>query len=284
MAKIESELWSRGFHQNQNNNWTKESKIVQIAHYSQFQNKSIRVSWKETWKNCFALIFDYSSGGGPICVVPAQVFFSSRFVGEKRKMLSYRNSGFCWSQTFKLRDELPQLLLRYKDKWGIIDGKKDETPIIQENFPPQLPIPLPKTKVLKKNNESQIELKDFIDNHIQKRFNPLPLLDKKIITEVWNNRINFIKWPKEAILLFPGLVRPKSGFLKYSSDMIEKLKKRGVKIDTRTNGPAIMSFFYAGGERPSRRDCNKEWTIHHIYDGKFPFEIGKQTLLSLIHI
>jgi hypothetical protein len=86
VEKIESELWSRGFRQNQNNYWTKENKIVQIAHYSQFQNNGIRVSWKETWKDYFALIFDYSSGGGPICIVPVQAFFSSRFVDEKRQM------------------------------------------------------------------------------------------------------------------------------------------------------------------------------------------------------
>lgn len=38
-----------------------------------------------------------------------------------------------------------------------------------------------------------------------------------------------------------------------------------------------------GGERPSRRDSNNEWTIHHIYDGKFPLAIAKPSLRAVNH-
>lgn len=205
MEKIEDKMFSLGFRPNRSNNWIRGNSIVQIAHSSQFQNNAIRVSWKEEWKDYFAIIFDYSLAGGPIYIIPAKVFFNSNFVSEKRKMPSYINSGYQWSQPFKFKDELPQLILRYKDKWEILDGKTDETAIVQPDFPPQLPIAEPQTKVLEKNSESQIELKDFIDNHLPKRFSALPLSDQKIITEVWNNRTDFIKWPKEQILLFPGL-------------------------------------------------------------------------------
>jgi len=56
------------------------------------------------------------------------------------------------------------------------------------------------------------------------------------------------------------------------------MKIVGVKPDTRSNGPAISAFLYAGGERPFRANSTKQWTIHHIYDSKFPVsQSGKNT-------
>ena len=61
-------------------------------------------------------------------------------------------------------------------------------------------------------------------------------------------------------------------------EMKRELKERGIAIDSRSNGPAIMSFLLAGGKRPKRADSTKGWAIHHIYNGKFPFTRGGKTL------
>jgi hypothetical protein len=38
----------------------------------------------------------------------------------------------------------------------------------------------------------------------------------------------------------------------------------------RSNGPAICAYKLAGGERPPRIVASRQWSVHHIYDGKFP--------------
>jgi hypothetical protein len=43
-----------------------------------------------------------------------------------------------------------------------------------------------------------------------------------------------------------------------------------IKADARSNGPAIMDFLLSGGKRPLRRSPGRQWSVHHIYDGKFP--------------
>ena len=108
------------------------------------------------------------------------------------------------------------------------------------------PTPL---KVLDKGTSS-IDIEKQIIEKLQKKFNELPPSEQKIISEVWNNKNDYIKWPKQSILLIPGLIRPKSGFHKYSPELTRKFKEKGITIDSRTNGPAIMAYLYAGGERP----------------------------------
>ena len=118
---------------------------------------------------------------------------------------------------------------------------------------------------------------------LQNKLDALPSSERKIISEVWSNKDDYIKWPKESILLVPGLVRPKNGFHKYSPELTGKFKENGISIDSRTNGPAIMSYLLAGGERPSRRDSNNQWTIHHIYDGKFELKKGRASVRAVTH-
>jgi len=57
-----------------------------------------------------------------------------------------------------------------------------------------------------------------------------------------------------------------------------ELKERGIPIDSRSNGPAIIVYKLAGGKRPKRAESTKEWSIHHIYNGKFPFREGGKIL------
>jgi hypothetical protein len=117
-----------------------------------------------------------------------------------------------------------------------------------------------------------------INEILQLKFQDMSLQEQKIITEVWNFKESFIRWPNGTRLLLPGVIRPKSGFHNYPMEIKSELKARKIAIDRRTNRPAIMSYLIAGGERPKRKDSTHEWTIHHIYDGKFPFKQGHETL------
>lgn len=78
----------------------------------------------------------------------------------------------------------------------------------------------------------------------------------------------FIKWPKNKVIFMPDAVRQK--FHAYSDEQLLTLKTAGISPDRRSNGPAIMAFLVAGGERPIR-DNGHGWSIHHVYDGKHPF-------------
>lgn len=109
------------------------------------------------------------------------------------------------------------------------------------------------------------------------KFDELTEPEKKTINEVWDHRLEFVKWPNKAILLWDGCVRIR--YHKYPDEIKRKLKSKGIRIDSRSNGPAIMSFLFAGGRRPKRAsNARQEWHIHHIYDGKFPWENERETL------
>jgi len=94
-------------------------------------------------------------------------------------------------------------------------------------------------------------------------------------TLVWANRNRFVHWPKVNELMWKGCRRKNEHSnprcYTYPPDLVARLRERGIdKPDCRSNGPAIMAFLCAGGSRPQRRDLNWGWTIHHIYDGRFP--------------
>jgi hypothetical protein len=95
---------------------------------------------------------------------------------------------------------------------------------------------------------------------------PLHILE--IVDRVWVQRDLFVRWPKTALLFMPGVVRGK--YHKYTEEQKARLRRAGITPDSRSNGPAIMAYRLAGGERPPRVSPGREWSIHHIYDGKFP--------------
>ncbi len=90
----------------------------------------------------------------------------------------------------------------------------------------------------------------------------------EIAESVWTQREAFICWPERELLLMSGTVR--ESYHKYPADVRAKLEAAKVPVDTRSNGPAISAFKLAGGERPKRHGGRREWSVHHIYDGKFP--------------
>lgn len=109
--------------------------------------------------------------------------------------------------------------------------------------------------------------------------NPL----NRIANEVWSSKADFVRWPRRSLLFWTGLVRHADGrrkdCYKYSPKQKALLKRAGLEADARNNGPAILAFRPAGGERPVRRDFPRHhWSIHHIYDGRFPAAEGDTVL------
>lgn len=93
----------------------------------------------------------------------------------------------------------------------------------------------------------------------------------------------FVRWPKEARLYFPGYDRlPETGkkqkyFNKYSEEICREARALDFQPDRRPNGPAIAAFLLAGGIRPKRFGSSNQWSIHHLYSGKFPYLGSKDT-------
>ena len=120
MSKVESKLGSLGYRNLKHNLWIKGKKSVQIVHSSESKGSYFRIVWKEKWKGYDIIIFDYSVGDGPTCIMPIDVLLQSPFVTEKRKQDSYVNSGNWWSQRFPIYHDLTQLVLSYKNRWNLL--------------------------------------------------------------------------------------------------------------------------------------------------------------------
>jgi len=118
---------------------------------------------------------------------------------------------------------------------------------------------------------------DSFHSRMKLKFEELSEPEKKIINEVWHHRTRFVQWPTKAILLWDGCVRVR--YHHYPEEIKNKLKSKGIRIDSRSNGPAVMSFLFAGGRRPKRAsDSKQEWHVHHVYDGRFPWIDNGDTL------
>ena len=111
----------------------------------------------------------------------------------------------------------------------------------------------------------------------------IPEKEKSVLKCVASDIEFFVRWPQEALLLWPGCDRiPQPGkehrYHSYPSRVRQLAKTAGVPLDTRPNGPAIASFQLAGGERPGRFGSSNRWSIHHLYSGKFPYCGRKRTM------
>lgn len=76
---------------------------------------------------------------------------------------------------------------------------------------------------------------------------------------------DFVKWPKEAVLLWRGCVRTK--YHKYPPVILDLLASRKIYRRNWSNDPAIHAYLVAGGERPTRQQKDFGWDIHHLYLG-----------------
>ena len=106
-------------------------------------------------------------------------------------------------------------------------------------------------------------------------FSRLTASEKRIISEVGDHKADYIKWPAKARLLWSGCVRIK--YHRIPDRIKQEATSKGIQVDSRSNGPAIMSFLLAGGERPTRSN-DQGWHIDHIYDGKFPWPTRGRSL------
>jgi hypothetical protein len=95
-----------------------------------------------------------------------------------------------------------------------------------------------------------------------------------VLSTIYSNPDHFISWPLRSLLLLPDVFR--ENYHRYPEDISRQLKSAGIPADGRSNGPAICAFLLAGGKRP-QRETGRGWSIHHIYDGKFPFDGKRET-------
>ncbi len=91
---------------------------------------------------------------------------------------------------------------------------------------------------------------------------------RDIVERVWAQKDLFVRWPARPLLPMPGTTRVK--YHQCPADLERQLRETGITPDGRSNGPKIMAYRLGGGERPSRVAPGREWSVHHIYDNKFP--------------
>ena len=85
----------------------------------------------------------------------------------------------------------------------------------------------------------------------------------------------FVKWPKEALLLWHGCSR--DGNHDYPKEISELLRQRKIYRRNWSNDPAVHAFLLADGERPKRKHKSYGWNIHHLY-----FGVGKHNCLHAV--
>lgn len=104
-----------------------------------------------------------------------------------------------------------------------------------------------------------------------------------ILQEVAGQLAEYVRWPQRAELLWNGCDRTRDSAQKqryhtFPQELKSLAKTTGVTLDGRSNGPAIAAYLIAGGGRPNRFSGNNKWSIHHIYNKKFPYPGRKNTL------
>ena len=113
-------------------------------------------------------------------------------------------------------------------------------------------------------------------------FNELVPAEQDLAIALWDRQDGMVSWPTACS---PGpLLEVQRVGVKYHdipADLRARARAQKVAIDGRSNGPAIMAFLLAGGHRPVRSDGKHGWSIHHIYDGKFPWP-GRETSVRAV--
>lgn len=105
--------------------------------------------------------------------------------------------------------------------------------------------------------------------------------EQAILSTVAGELDAFLRWPREAVLLWPGCNRvappgKRQAYFSYPIHIRRWARASCITLDTRPNGPAIAAFVLAGGSRPERFGSSNAWSVHHLYSGKFPY-IGQET-------
>jgi hypothetical protein len=121
------------------------------------------------------------------------------------------------------------------------------------------------------NRSSWEQVPPWIKDMVTKK----PNIGEQCAMAIWNQRDTYIRWPRHKRLLLKGVVRHPDGnnphCYDYPPDLEAEIRQAGLPIDRRSNGPAILAFQLAGGDRPRRpHPSTWAWTVHHIYDGEHP--------------
>ena len=91
----------------------------------------------------------------------------------------------------------------------------------------------------------------------------------RILKEIGLNLEQYIFFPEKALLLWDGCIRKK--YHAFPNEIKHVLTIDKIKYNSLSNGPAINSYQLAQGKRPNRRGNSHGWSIHHIYNGDFPY-------------
>lgn len=98
---------------------------------------------------------------------------------------------------------------------------------------------------------------------------PIRESERRLLNEIVDSLDEFVKWAERPLVLWRGCSRERK-YHSYPIQIKSAAKILEVKLDTRTNGPAVAAFRIAGGVRPSRYGSTNGWSVHHLYSGKFP--------------
>jgi len=129
------------------------------------------------------------------------------------------------------------------------------------------------------------DLKDLL-GWLQSEVRLIPMESyRRVILEVAANLDTYVKWPERAELLWEGCDRKRENsqqqkYHTYPPELLTALPEFRFQ-DRRSNGPAIMAYTVAGGERPTRSN-GRGWNIHHLYDGKFPYPGSTKPALQAV--
>jgi len=107
--------------------------------------------------------------------------------------------------------------------------------------------------------------------------------EKHLLFELGKYIESYVCWAKSSLLLWEGCDRVqkekgKQLYHQYPEKIKNEAKAEGVELDSRSNGPAVVAYLIAGGERPWRYDLKRGWSIHHIYNGRHPYIGCEKTL------
>ncbi|MCA0328153.1 MAG: hypothetical protein LCH89_21530 [Proteobacteria bacterium] len=107
-------------------------------------------------------------------------------------------------------------------------------------------------------------------------------IEKKLLRHIHKALDVLVRWPARPYLLWQGATRAQK-YHRYPDSIKIEAKRFNVHCDTRTNGPAVVAYLLAGGERPKRYGSTNAWSVHHLYSGKFSHPSKNATLHAAKH-
>lgn len=99
----------------------------------------------------------------------------------------------------------------------------------------------------------------------------------RLARHVWGGGDRFVRWPTSRRRPLLSCARCAKGETYAAEDRLRIAKAKELLGDLArgqfvhaSNGPAVLAFLLAGGLRPRLRGSKGRWSVHHVYDGRFP--------------